>query len=1304
MFKRCLLGCLFAGMFVVGFGCLPLAGVGGGFLPQAEAQGVDSYTKLMLHADGSNQVTSFTDSSSGVKTVTNTESYDSYTKLMLHIENNLTDSAAGKTVTNNNVTFSGSAYKMGGYSGVFNGSNAYLSLADSDDWDFGSGDFTIDFWVRFSSFSDYQTLFDFGQAWNGYGVVMEYSNVDSQFIIAFGSAGNTDMNFRPSWSPSLNTWYHVTLARISGVVKAFVDGKQVGTNYSYTGDITASNYGTTIGRRGDPTPHYLTGYLDELRISKGIARWTSDFTPPSSPYGKVATVTSQKKFGTASGEFKGSGEYLSLANSNDFDFGSADFTIDFWIYINGSQANDVGIINFGNTQGGPADTNWVIYFQSTTDIRFLTGGRLVGGSTEWDVNISFTGISTGTWLHLAVVRTGNDYKTFTNGVLGNTVTNSSAIQDINSSLEIGRWVRTARTEYFNGCIDELRISKGIARWTSNFTPPSSPYEVDTTAPTVSTTSPAGSATGVGVSSAISATFSEDMDSSTITTSTFTLSSSSGSVSGTVSYSNKVATFTPSSNLSYSTTYTITITTGVKDISGNAMSSAYTWSFTTSSAPDTTAPTNASISINSGASYTNSTAVTLTLSATDSVGVTAYYLSTSASTPVASASGWNSVTSATSYSGSVSYTLTTGDEQKTVYVWFKDAAGNVSSVVSDSIILDTTVPIVTITSPTSSDTYTATSSTLSPSGSASDATSGVKEVTWSSDKGSSGTASGTSYWSISSISLSTGDNKITVTAKDNAGNTSTDTITVTYSAATKPTVTTGSTSNVTATQATLTGTVNANGLSTTAWFEYGTIKGTYGSKSSTQTVTGSNDTTVSSTISGLTSGTTYYYRIVAESSAGKSEGSEMSFQYTPGGSAPTVTTDAATDVTTTTATLNGKVNANGLSTTAWFEYGAISGSYGSKSNTKAVTGSTDTTVSASISGLTAGTTYYYRIAAQNSVGTSYGKEMSFYYTSQTEAPSVTTEAATDVTATTATLNGEVNPNGQSTTVWFEYGVLSGTYKYKTSTQSKSGSSYTKVSASITGLTAGTTYYYRIAAKNSAGTSYGDEMEFYKEPGSADPTPTPTATPTVTTSPTLPPLPIPTQTGSPAPTTTPVPAGKGSISGYVKDSDENVLQGVAVSISGDGYSSSTETTNKGYYQFKNLSAGEYTLTYKEDGYETQTTTVNLKEGEAKELGTVILGDGGEGSQGKIYGFVVDIKGNPIEYVRLKLKGVRMQTSATESSDADGYFEFLDLVADTYVIVAKAKGYKKKQLKAPLEEGESKEIEFVLRKTSKKVRDKR
>jgi uncharacterized alkaline shock family protein YloU len=105
--------------------------------------------------------------------------------------------------------------------------------------------------------------------------------------------------------------------------------------------------------------------------------------------------------------------------------------------------------------------------------------------------------------------------------------------------------------------------------------------------------------------------------------------------------------------------------------------------------DATAPTG-SISINSGAASTTSTSVTLTLSATDAVGVTGYYVSETSTTPTATASGWTSVTSTTSYSNSsVSFTLSSGDGTKTVYAWFKDAAGNVSSSVSDTITLSTT---------------------------------------------------------------------------------------------------------------------------------------------------------------------------------------------------------------------------------------------------------------------------------------------------------------------------------------------------------------------------------------------------------------------------------------------------------------------------------------------------------------------------------------------------------------------------------------------------------------------------------------
>lgn len=194
--------------------------------------------------------------------------------------------------------------------------------------------------------------------------------------------------------------------------------------------------------------------------------------------------------------------------------------------------------------------------------------------------------------------------------------------------------------------------------------------------------------------------------------------------------------------------------------------------------DTSAPSG-SISINSGDSYTNSTSVNLTLSATDNVGVTGYYLSTSSTKPSASDSGWVSVSSTTSFSTSISYALSSGDGSKTLYAWYKDSGGNVSDTASDSIILDTTSSTVTITNPTTESTYTTMSSTINLGGTASDSTSGVNSVTWSNNRGGIGTAGGTTNWIVSSISLSYGDNIITVTATDGAGNPGKDTITVNY---------------------------------------------------------------------------------------------------------------------------------------------------------------------------------------------------------------------------------------------------------------------------------------------------------------------------------------------------------------------------------------------------------------------------------------------------------------------------------------------------------------------------------------------
>jgi len=102
--------------------------------------------------------------------------------------------------------------------------------------------------------------------------------------------------------------------------------------------------------------------------------------------------------------------------------------------------------------------------------------------------------------------------------------------------------------------------------------------------------------------------------------------------------------------------------------------------------DTTSPANTNISINSNADNATSTSVTLAISASDSVGVTGYYASESSTTPANNASGWVSVTSTIFYSANVSFTLSSDDNEiKTVYIWFKDSAGNISSPASDTIM-------------------------------------------------------------------------------------------------------------------------------------------------------------------------------------------------------------------------------------------------------------------------------------------------------------------------------------------------------------------------------------------------------------------------------------------------------------------------------------------------------------------------------------------------------------------------------------------------------------------------------------------
>jgi RHS repeat-associated protein len=190
--------------------------------------------------------------------------------------------------------------------------------------------------------------------------------------------------------------------------------------------------------------------------------------------------------------------------------------------------------------------------------------------------------------------------------------------------------------------------------------------------------------------------------------------------------------------------------------------------------------------------------------------------------------------------------------------------------------------------------------------------------------------------------------------------------------------------------------------------------------------------------------------------------------------PGATTEAATSVGETTATLKGQVNPNGSATTYQFEYGTTT-SYGKAvpASPKAIgSGTTEVAVGEALSGLTPNTTYHFRVVATNEAATVKGVDKTF---TTPKLPSATTEAATGVKETEATLKASVNPNGNATTYQFEYGATTsyGTKVPISPESAGSGSSAVALSKAISGLKEGTAYHYRVIATNAAGTVAGSD---------------------------------------------------------------------------------------------------------------------------------------------------------------------------------------------------------------------------------------
>lgn len=227
--------------------------------------GIDAYTKLLLHMNGTNGSTTFTDSEITPKVAT----------------------------ANNGAAISTAQSKFNGSSGLFDGVDDYVSLADSADWNFGTGDFTLDGWIRPASISQQYLFYQVG----GGNLMVLYITPGGglEFYDTFGGSAKADY-ISPPGALTANNWSHIAAVRNGSNFYIFIGG--IDQSASVSTAIGTNDLGDIAGPMviGGGAGLFFNGNMQEMRISKGIARWTSNFTPPSNPYDTYVASTSPVGF------------------------------------------------------------------------------------------------------------------------------------------------------------------------------------------------------------------------------------------------------------------------------------------------------------------------------------------------------------------------------------------------------------------------------------------------------------------------------------------------------------------------------------------------------------------------------------------------------------------------------------------------------------------------------------------------------------------------------------------------------------------------------------------------------------------------------------------------------------------------------------------------------------------------------------------------------------------------------------------------------------------------------------------------
>jgi hypothetical protein len=384
-----------------------------------------------------------------------------------------------------------------GGSGYFDGTGDYLNLNGQSAFAFGSSaNFTIQFWFYATAISADVVFYDSRPTTtqglyptiylNGTTKVISYVTNSTEVI-----TGTTTI--------VVNQWYYVTLSRNSGSTRLFVNGVQQSATYSDTINYANPANRPTIMQSGYASNGYLTGYVTDFQVLTGTAAYTSNFVPPSAPVvaiqnsslllnmtsagiydaammnnmetvGDAKLSTAISKFGGSSMFFDGTGDYLSIPASQNMTFGTGNFTIEFWFY---APAQGTTRTAFIGTDVSYAANFWTIQLNNTNPA-YSSRVQLWCYNMNPAVVVGSTTLTTSTWYHVAVVRNGTAITIYLNGTSDGTGTSSASLDGgVSQAISIAKNL----TDYYTGYIDDLRITKGYARYTTNFTPATSAFPI-----------------------------------------------------------------------------------------------------------------------------------------------------------------------------------------------------------------------------------------------------------------------------------------------------------------------------------------------------------------------------------------------------------------------------------------------------------------------------------------------------------------------------------------------------------------------------------------------------------------------------------------------------------------------------------------------------------------------------------------------------------------------------------------------------------------------------------------------------------